>query len=198
MYLNPSASAWRTSRTSEHRVKSFHERMPGYSSTPLVSLDAVAKEIGIRHVFLKYEGSRFGLPAFKILGASWAIHCAVAKATDLPVTAELADLGNAARAKSLSLVTCSEGNWGRAVARMAKYLGIKAVVFVPQNCHEETKRKIESEGAKVPVVDGNYDASIRAALDESERTDALLVMDTSWHGYEEIPKVMFTLVESKG
>ena len=189
VYLNPLASSWRASSTIERRVKNFHESLPSYNNTPLVSLDAAAKELGIAQLLVKDESSRFGLPAFKILGASWAIYRGVAQSTRLPLTASLAELGDAARVKGVRLVSCSEGNWGRAVARMAKLLNISATIYVPKNCHEATIHKIANEGAKVLVVDGNYDASIKAARTDAENTSALLVMDTSWPGYEEVPAV---------
>jgi len=186
-FRNPAASSWKTTPISSPDVLSFHQSLPSYGSTRLVSLPDLAKELGLGHVLIKDESTRFGLPAFKILGASWAIHRALCKRLGLPVSNGYQAVGAAAKEKGLSLVTCSEGNWGRAVARMAKYLGIKARIYVPHNCHPATIRKIASEGVDVPVVDGNYDASITASREYSERTGAILVMDTSFPGYEEIP-----------
>ncbi|KAF2147135.1 uncharacterized protein K452DRAFT_293606 [Aplosporella prunicola CBS 121167] len=117
---------------------------------------------GLAHVLIKDESQRFGLPAFNILGA-------------------------AANAHGVRLVACTDGNWGRAVARIAKYLGVPAKIFVPCNIDASTQRNIQSEGADVPVVQGDYDDSIRAVMQEAEKSGALLVMDTSWPGYEEIP-----------
>lgn len=187
VYKNPAASAWKSTPISSPDVLSFHQSLPSYGSTPLVPLPDLANELGLGAVFIKDEGSRFGLPAFKILGASWAIHKALAKATGLSPSSNFQNVGAAAKEKGLSLVTCSEGNWGRAVARMAKYLGVKARIYVPHNCHPATIQKIASEGVDVPAVDGNYDASITAAREDSERTGAILVMDTSWPGFEVIP-----------
>ena len=91
----------------------------------------------------------------------------------------------------MELVTCTEGNWGRAVARMAKYLGVKAVIFVPDFMDEATAGKIRSEGATVVVVDGDYDFSIEKAKEEAEKAGGgMLVMDVSWEGYDEIPEVI--------
>ena len=104
---------------------------------------------------MKDESSRFGLPSFKILGASWAIHRALAVKADLPLTTTLDEVGKAARAKGVDLVTCSEGNWGRAVARMGKILGAPVTVLVSGNMDESTKEKIASEGAKIVVNPGN-------------------------------------------
>lgn len=187
IYKNPVASAWKSTATFPADVLSFHKSLPSYGSTPLVPFPDLAKELGLGAVFIKDEGSRFGLPAFKILGASWAIHKALAKATGLPPNSSYQEVGAAAKEKGLSLVACSEGNWGRAVARMSKHFGIKARIYVPHNCYPATIQNIASEGVDVPVVDGNYDASIAAARDDSEKSGAILVMDTSWPGFEEIP-----------
>ena len=101
------------------------------------------------------------------------------------------ELGAAARKEGVELVTCTEGNWGRAVARMAKYLGVKAVIFVPDFMDEATAGKIRSEGATVVVVDGDYDFSIeKAKVEAGKGKGGMLVMDVSWEGYEEIPEVM--------
>jgi diaminopropionate ammonia-lyase len=180
MFINPSARS-RVAPTSPPLPDlrhDFHSLLPDYKVTPLVSLPHVAQELGLRHVFMKDESHRLGLPAFKILGASWAIYKAVAEKCRLQLNTPLAELGPAAQAQGLKLVTCTEGNWGRATARMAKYLHIPAVVFVPNFMNEETQAKIASEGANVIVVEGDYDDSIKAARKEAESANALLVMDT--------------------
>lgn len=191
MFHNPSAASWRyTGSCADPAVEAFHRTLPDYAVTPLTPLPELAQQLGIGHVFLKDESKRLGLPAFKILGASWAIHKAVAAKCDLAVTASLDEMGAAARKAGIKLVTCTEGNWGRAVARMAKYLQVKAVIFVPEFMDEATQKKIEGEGAKVIVVDGDYDYSIAKAKEEADK-GGMLVMDVSWKGYEEIPEVMW-------
>lgn len=162
--------------------------LPDYSVTPLIPLPDVAKQLGLGHVLLKDESNRLGLPAFKILGASWAVFKAIATKCNLPVNSTLDEVGAAARQHDIRLVTCTEGNWGRAVSRMAKYLQISSIIFVPDFMDHATQQKIAGEGAKVVVVDGDYDFSIKCAREEADR-DGLLVMDVSWQGYEEIPQV---------
>ncbi|KAF1816402.1 tryptophan synthase beta subunit-like PLP-dependent enzyme [Eremomyces bilateralis CBS 781.70] len=192
IYHNPSAASWshQPPTTSNPLILKFHQRLPEYKQTPLVPLPDLAKELGVSHVLVKDESTRFGLPSFKILGASWAIYCAVAAQCGLDATVDppisITSLGDAARQSGIHLVTCSDGNWGRATARMARYLGIPATVFVPQNIDDATQVRIRSEGATVGVVEGNYDDSIATAKEEAERTGALLVMDTSWAGFTEV------------
>jgi diaminopropionate ammonia-lyase len=189
MYYNPSAAAWVYNSTGYHtEVEPFHRSLPGYAITPLIPLPDLGTQLGLGHILVKDESNRLGLPAFKILGASWAVFKAVAAKCDLPLSSTLQDIGSAAKRAGIRLVTCTEGNWGRAVSRMAKYLQITAIVFVPNFMDKATQHKIESEGAKVVVVDGDYDYSVKKAREEADR-DGLLVMDVSWEGYEEIPEV---------
>lgn len=196
--LNPAASNWswcdrdHAEAPASTAVLDLHRRLPSYGRTPLHSLPALAAELGLGRVMLKDESGRFGLPSFKILGASYGVFRAVADKLDVPVDGHgpsLQLLGSEARSHGLTLVTCTEGNWGRAVARMAKYLGISAKVFVPSFMPVTTQERIRREGAEVLVVSGNYDDSVAAAKQEAEKDGSLLVMDFGWEGYEVIPQV---------
>ncbi|KAF2455344.1 tryptophan synthase beta subunit-like PLP-dependent enzyme [Lineolata rhizophorae] len=188
MYVNHNARSWRsTSATPTPEVEDFHRLLPHYSETPLVSLDSLANGIGAKHLFVKDESLRFGLPSFKILGASWAVYRAIAKKTGHDIPVSLQQLSESAAKQDVMLVCCSAGNWGRAVARMALYLKIPAVVFVSRYVDQATRNIIAGEGAEVRVVDGGYDASVEEAKTHAEDTGSLLCMDTSWPGYEEIP-----------
>jgi diaminopropionate ammonia-lyase len=190
MYLNPAASSWTyNGPPPSSEVELFHQQLPDYNTTPLVPLLGIAKELGLGHVFVKDESSRFGLPAFKILGASWAIYKAVASRCGVPLPCSLDELGTSARAHDVKLVTCTDGNWGRATARMAKYLQIQAVIYVPKFMDRATRKKIVDEGASVVPVDGDYDIAVHAARDAAESSGGLLVMDVSFEGYKKIPQV---------
>lgn len=173
-------------------VEAFHQQLPGYGETRLRSLPSVASELGFRHVFLKDESTRFDLPSFKILGASWAVHQAVCQRLGLPSSTSLADLQETLRGRSsdVRLVTCTDGNWGRAVARMAKYLGVPIRIYVPGFTIEYTQNLLRGEGAEVMVLEGGtYDDAIAAVQQHAESIGALMVLDTSWKGYEEVPGV---------
>ena len=188
MYINPSAASWSFNSTVNPKVEPFHRSLPDYAVTPLVPQPELANELGLGHVLVKDESNRLGLPAFKILGASWAVFRAVAAKCDVPLTSPLEEVGAAAKRSGIRLVTCTEGNWGRAVARMAKYLQITAIIFVPDFMDLATQRKIESEGAEVVVVDGDYDYSVQVAKEEADR-GGMLVMDFAMEDFEEIPEV---------
>jgi diaminopropionate ammonia-lyase len=164
--------------------------MPSYRATPLVGLPELAAELGVGAVLVKDESDRLGLPAFKILGASWAVNCALSKrggfdtpATGLPELRER--VGNAA----ITLVTATDGNHGRAVARMAQLLGLAARVYVPAGTTAKTLKAIADEGAQVVQTDLRYDDVVRAAASSTTNRPAdILIQDTAWRGYEEIPQ----------
>jgi diaminopropionate ammonia-lyase len=164
--------------------------MPSYRATPLVGLPELAAELGVGAVLVKDESDRLGLPAFKILGASWAVNCALSKrggfdtpATGLPELRER--VGNAA----ITLVTATDGNHGRAVARMAQLLGLAARVYVPAGTTAKTLEAIADEGAQVVQTDLRYDDVVRAAASSTTNRPAdILIQDTAWRGYEEIPQ----------
>jgi diaminopropionate ammonia-lyase len=186
---NSSAKDWKCTNSLDPAILPFHQALPDYAITPLTPLKDLAKELGVGHIFIKDEGNRFGLPAFKILGASWAVYRAIAAQTGQPTTTSLEELSKAANGKGLRVVTTSEGNWGRAVARIGKYLGIVVTVYVPRYMDEATQNKIRSEGAEVILHKGEYDDCLVTCQEVSKETGALLILDTSFEGYAEIPQV---------
>jgi diaminopropionate ammonia-lyase len=164
--------------------------MPGYEPGPLRRLPAIARQLGIGALLVKDESSRFGLPAFKILGASWATNWALAERFGWAPAETFAELAErAAAARPLTLVTATDGNHGRAVAHMAALLGLEATIYVPEGTAASRVAAIGGEGARVEVVQGTYDDAVaRAARAASERT--IVVSDTSWPGYESIPRAV--------
>ncbi|KAF2629265.1 diaminopropionate ammonia-lyase [Macroventuria anomochaeta] len=170
-------------------VHQFHQQLPNYSRTPLISLDEVAKKLKVKSVFVKDESSRLGLPAFKILGASWGSCRAIIAKTGIPTDSPLEKIAQAAQKESIVLFTASAGNHGRALAAMARILGIQARIYVPRTVNDEAIRLISSEGAKVTVSKKDYDGAMGEAWDEASTTQGgLFVQDTAFEGYEDIPK----------
>lgn len=188
IYLNPAAASERCESPPAAGVAEFHRSLPNYAPTPLIALPELADAIGVRAVFVKDESNRFGLPAFKALGASWGCSRAVAKELGLPPTVSLEELSAHAKKHSITLIAATEGNHGRAVAFMARLMGIESQIFVPRSTDETTQRFIAAEGAHMSIVQGCYDRAVREAFDQSRRLDgALLIQDTAFEGYEEIP-----------
>ncbi|MEV0148364.1 MULTISPECIES: diaminopropionate ammonia-lyase [unclassified Nonomuraea] len=176
-FSRPAARTWRCA-PAPAEVRDFHAALPGYAPTPLAELPALAAELGVGRVFVKDESSRLGLPAFKALGASWAVHRALA---------ERAAADGGAPAGPVTLVTATDGNHGRAVARMARLMGQRAHVFVPQGVHPEAAAAIAAERAELTRVAGPYDEAVRLAAETAAAPGALLVQDTAWPGYERVP-----------
>ena len=195
----PQARSW-TCATPEHVrsgvVRAFHASLPGYAPTPLTEVPALAGELGAGRVFVKDESARLGLPAFKVLGASWAVHqLLTGSPAGEPVTPgatppdALARLRTAAaHRRGLIFVTATDGNHGRAVARMARLTGTPAHVFVPAITDPATRAAIASENAEVTQIDGSYDEAVAHARQwAGSHPGAALVQDTAWPGYEQVP-----------
>jgi diaminopropionate ammonia-lyase len=188
VFLNPAART--AAVTAPPRAPlGLHRRLPGYAATPLQDAPALAAANGVERVWLKDESSRLGLPAFKLLGASWAAYRAVIArlGRDPEPWASLDELCQTlAPLRPLTLATATDGNHGRAVARMAALLGLDADVYVPKGTATARIAAIEGEGARVTVVDGDYDRAVAsAAATAGDR--CLPIQDVGWPGYEQVP-----------
>lgn len=149
----------------------FHRGLPGYAPTPLWELPDLARSLGVRHLWVKDESHRFGLKAFKGTGASFAVHRMLQ--------------GRPGRA---TLAAATDGNHGRAVAWAARTLGHAAAIFVPAGTAPGRCDAIRGEGAALTIVDGSYDEAVRAAATAAREHGWLLVQDTAWGAYQEIPR----------
>lgn len=168
------------------RPLDLHRRLPGYAPTRLASLsDSVPGWSG--RVVIKLETERFGLPSFKVLGASWAVARRVAGwlGADGQAHASFNRLRQALdhADRRPTLVAATDGNHGRAVAWCAAQLGCTAEIFVPAGTAGARRRAIRGEGARVTVVDGDYDETVARAASTSG-ADRLLIQDTAVPGLE--------------
>jgi diaminopropionate ammonia-lyase len=188
-HINPNAREMLDGPYPDRKPLRFHHRLPGYEETPLIDTPKLASTLGVGKVFVKDESSRLRLPAFKILGASWAVYRALEErlGEDFGDWEEIWELEERlAPLRPLSLVAATDGNHGRAVARVARLLGLGAKIFVPGSMANARREAIASEGAEVIVVDGTYDEAVeRSAGAAGER--GLVISDMSWPGYERIP-----------
>jgi diaminopropionate ammonia-lyase len=167
--------------------REFHRKLPGYAVSPLVAAPALAGELGLDDLWVKDESSRLELPSFKILGASWAVSRLLVDRFGVPDDATLDDLRAAlAVSEPVSFVAATDGNHGRAVARMARLLGCGCRILVPLGTAAARITDIESEGATVEVVHGTYDDAVAASAALAD-DDVLVVSDTSWDGYVDVP-----------
>jgi diaminopropionate ammonia-lyase len=188
-FFRSSHGPWSPPAGDARRTLAFHRSIPGYEATPLIDVDAFALRLGVGRVVVKDETSRLGLPAFKMLGASWATHRLLCDRLGLdPGTVSFDQLLVAVAGLSdLVLVAATDGNHGRAVARMARVLGVGAEIYVPEGTARARIDSIEDEGATVTEVDGTYDEAVRRSATRSDEHH-LVVSDTSWPGYEDVPR----------
>ncbi|QFG23266.1 pyridoxal-phosphate dependent enzyme [Actinomadura sp. WMMB 499] len=188
-YTRPATRGGRPPEAPPPEIAAFHRTLPGYAPTPLVELPSLAAELGVRRLFVKDESSRFGLPAFKMLGASWGAFRALSRHYGVPLAdATLGRLRARTGERPVRLVTATEGNHGRAVAAMARMLGARARVYVPSGVHPAAVAAIEGEGAEVAAVAGSYEEAVGRAADAATAPDTLLVQDTSVPGHDQVPQ----------
>ena len=164
-FLLNAAARPKAAQAPSEDAAAFHERLPGWSETPVRQLDGVAAELGLAGVALKDESDRLGLPAFKILGASWAIERALRDAPDTE-----------------TLVAASAGNHGRAVARVAALRGLECRVFVPERSAVARREAIAAEGAEVIVVDAPYEEAVERAAEAGREPRTLEIADVGESG----------------
>ena len=178
---------------SEEAVKahSFHTGFAQYSQTPLTSLPNLAKALGVNSIHVKDESYRFGLNAFKVLGGSYALGRFIAKTLELPIEELPAQkiLSPEVREKlgQLTFITATDGNHGRGVAWTATQLGQKSVVYMPKGSAVERLENIRAAGADASITDLNYDDAVRLADKHARENGWVMVQDTAWEGYTDIP-----------
>jgi diaminopropionate ammonia-lyase len=158
-----------------------------------VDAPKLAESLNVANVFVKDETSRFGLPSFKVLGASWATYVALRERLgpmpDGPISYEGLQSW-ASPLRPLTLIAATDGNHGRAVARVARWFGLDARIFVPSFVSPGRLQAIEAEGAELVIVDGVYDASVDAALEAARGAETLLISDTARSTSDIIPRLV--------
>lgn len=180
------------SREAVAKAGQFHRSFPGYAPTPLARLDGMAARLGLGGLYVKDESYRFGLNAFKVLGGSFAMARYIAGALGRDVSeTDYAYLTGEEMKKDFGqavFFTATDGNHGRGVAWAAGKLGQKAVVHMPKGTAKSRFDNIAKEGAQVTIEEVNYDDCVRMAAAEAARTEhGVVIQDTAWEGYEEIP-----------
>ena len=173
------------------KANEFHKSFPQYSVTPLQKLSALASYLGVKGIYCKDESYRFGLNAFKVLGGSYAMGRYIAKElgrdiSELPYNVLSSDKLREEFGQA-TFFTATDGNHGRGVAWAANRLGQKAVVRMPKGTTRTRFDNIAKEGAEVTIEEMNYDDCVRMAAEAAKTEHGIIVQDTAWDGYEEIP-----------
>jgi diaminopropionate ammonia-lyase len=145
---------------------------PGYAPTPLRDLQSIARELGLAAVAFKEEQHRFGLRSFKALGGAYAVKKLAAAPGGPPA----------------AVCCATDGNHGRSVAWGAREAGLRCVIYIHEGVSEGRAQAIRGFGAEVRRVGGNYDDSVRIAAADAAREGWTVVSDTSWEGYQDIPR----------
>ena len=156
-------------------MRAFFAARPELGATPLRHLPSLARALGLGHVGVKDETTRFGLNAFKLLGARFAVETLRAEGALPP---------------GHTVACASEGNHGRAVARAARDAGCYARVYMAADAAQARAEAIAGEGATVVRVNGSYDDAVRMLRTEAVSQGWTIVSDTSWEGYERIPRLI--------
>ena len=169
------------------QARAFHSQIDGYQPTPLVSLPALATHLGVKAILVKDESKRFGLNAFKVLGGSYALGRQLAKHLNVDIAEiDLKTVSSRLEAP-LTFATATAGNHGTGVAWAAREMGQQAVVYMPKGSPQASVDRIRGLGAECIVTEVNYDDTVRLANDTAQANGWMLVQDTAWDGYEEIP-----------
>ena len=174
------------------KARFFHNSFPQYTVTPMARLNGMADYLGLAGLYVKDESYRFGLNAFKVLGGSFAMGRFIAQQMGRDVSEMTNDyLTSESFRKEFgqaTFFTATDGNHGRGVAWAAHKLGQKAVVHMPKGSSQSRYENIAKEGAQVTIEEVNYDECVRMAAAEADATPkGVIVQDTAWDGYEEIP-----------
>ncbi len=173
------------------KAKQFHQSFPEYSITPLRSLHNLAKFLGVAGIYVKDESYRFGLNAFKVLGGSFAMGKYLAQKLGKDIgSLDYHTLTSDETRRSLgeiTFATTTDGNHGRGVAWTANRLKQKSVVYMPKGSSQTRLENIRAEGAEAAIVEMNYDDAVRMTAENAQKYGWIIVQDTAWEGYEEIP-----------
>jgi diaminopropionate ammonia-lyase len=143
-----------------------------YAPTPLHELNKLNEQLGFKEIYYKDEDKRFDLKSFKALGGAFAVNKIANEKGNITVS------------------TATAGNHGRSVAWGAKRLGLKCKIFISEFVSETRADAMRDLGADVIKVKGNYDASLKECITQSEKNNWEIVQDVSWEGYKEVPKLI--------
>lgn len=175
-----------------NKIRNYHKSFPMYKQTPLCCMRNTAAVLGLGNIYVKNEAERFGLNAFKVLGGSFAVGSILSERagknifeTDYNelISAEIKD-----KNKDITFITATDGNHGRGVAWSATQFGCKSIVYMPKGSVSERLENIRKAGAEASITEFNYDDTVRLATKHANENGYILVQDTAFGDYTEIPK----------
>ncbi|TQV88718.1 diaminopropionate ammonia-lyase [Aliikangiella coralliicola] len=185
---------------SEQEIKQviqFHQSLPGYQASPLIRLNNLASQLGVQQILVKDESERFDLKAFKMLGASYAmakqLNQIISRSSrrgdydDQVIDFRQIDAKRDVY-QSAQFVTATDGNHGRAVAWCAQLFGCKSHVYMPSGSSITRLKAIQQYAENAEITEFNYDDTVKYASQLAKANQWILMQDTAWPGYEEIPQ----------
>lgn len=174
------------------KAQGLIEALPGYAPTPLTPVPGLAKAAGVVSLHLKDEGDRFGLKSFKALGGAYVAVSLVLEAASRTLGRAVlpGELGTRAVqdvARTMTFCCATDGNHGRSVAWGAQLAGAACEIFIHAGVSQARADAMASYGARINRIDGSYDDSVALAARMADERGWIVVSDTAWEGYEEIP-----------
>jgi diaminopropionate ammonia-lyase len=179
------------SRREAETARTYHQSFSQYAPTPLIELPNLARKLNVGRIFVKDESYRFGLNAFKVLGASYAIGRYLAEKLGKDINEVSFDMLRSQEVRQglgqITFTTATDGNHGRAVAWAAQQLGHKSVIYMPKGSDPTRLANIRSHGAEATITDLNYDDAVRLSYKMAREHGWVIVQDTAWESYKDIP-----------
>ncbi len=171
----------------------LHRSLPEYDTTPLIEPKEIARKLGVGSIYVKDESRRFGLKAFKALGASYAVYRFLKdefekRGETVPDAGEFYGTQGWLATDRYTFCTATDGNHGRGVAWIARKLNQRAIIYMPSDSVRSRVDNIRNEGADVILIDGGYDRAVEQCRKDADQNGWQIISDTSWEGYERIPQ----------
>lgn len=176
-------------------VLRIHRMLTMYDRTPLTERTEDAKRYGVAAVLIKDESKRFGLKAFKGLGGFYALFIVICRRLGLnEKTTTLNQLLKEPyrdNIRKMTFITTTDGNHGKGISWAAGIFGCPSFVFMPKGTREARAQAVRDAGtATVEILDKSYDECVEYTAALAKEKGYVLVQDTSWDGYEEIPELI--------
>lgn len=175
-----------------NQIRAFHRQIPAFRMSPLKNLTNLADRLGLGGIWVKDESARLNQGSFKVLGGSYALYQIIKKRlgreNDEISFEELTSNDIKQKIGDLVFATATDGNHGRGIAWSASQLGFRSIIYVHKLTTQGRIKAIEQNNGQVVVVDGNYDDAVRQVFQDAQKNGWEVVSDTSWEGYESVPK----------
>lgn len=157
-------------------------------ATPLYDLPDTAARLRLGRLSVKDESVRSPLGSFKALGAPIALVQQILRLHPEYEPAAVLTGRYADQLRDYTVISATDGNHGRGLAAAARDAGCRCVIVLHAHVSEERERAIAVYGARIVRIAGNYDESVQEAARLAQANGWQVVSDTSYDGYEEIPR----------